>query len=680
VDSITFSEITDQTIYIDYQENTVSVINPLSNAGVNISVAGADVSIVSASPLMDITYVLSGSTTDGSFRFFSAKQAILQLNGVQITNGDGPAVNIQSKKPVYVSLRAGSSNHFWDGAVYAPAPVNGNGEEEDQKAAFFSEGQLIFSGSGTMEVTATGLEQHALASDDFISIESGTIRIHSSVNDGIHGKEGVYISGGETEVYASGDGIDGKSGPVGISGGTIGITVPGEDVKGLCTDSIMSITGGNIYITVDGDRSKGMRADQQLTITAGSVQVITSGQALLIPSGSGFDPSYCCAVSSDSTIEIYGGELVISGSGKGSKGIITDSDLMVYGGSIQIQLTGNGATYTNPTGETKAYHSTCISVNGDIFFSSGAIIIQNSGSAGKGITSDGDLLIGNGSSDPELQVTTTGSKITISSGGGWPNPTGVYDEAKAIRTDGIFTLKSGTVTINSADDAVKSTSSVWIEGGNMEVLNSYEAIESPFITIQNGNVRLIATDDGFNATHGNGGETNDGSLLSFNGGYIYVRSGSDGLDSNGNISMTGGTVVVHGPSGQPEVGMDVNGACTVSGGLMAISGSNSNMLQGPSTSSTQKSLIIKFSQVLSANTLFHIEDANGNSILDFAPSKNYYSIVYSSPVLSNGTYKIFSGGSCSGTMVDGLYSGGSYTAGTLRKTFTVSGSVTNVTF
>ena len=84
---------------------------------------------------------------------------------------------------------------------------------------------------------------------------------------------------------------------------------------------------------------------------------------------------------------------------------------------------------------------------------------------------------------------------------------------------------------------------------------------------------------------------------------------------------------------------------------------------------------------LSASTLFHMQDASGTNRLTFQPIRNYYSIVFSSSELLNGsTYSIYTGGTCTGTVSDGLYTGGTYSGGTFRKTFTIAGKVTNVNF
>ena len=156
-------------------------------------------------------------------------------------------------------------------------------------------------------------------------------------------------------------------------------------------------------------------------------------------------------------------------------------------------------------------------------------------------------------------------------------------------------------------------------------------------------------------------------------------SAGDPLDSNGSILMTGGNVVVHGPSSSPEVAIDYNGSFNVSGGFLIAAGPSSQMLQSPSTSSTQKSLQVTLKSALNAETIFRVEDANGNDIATFKPIRRYLTMVITSPLLVQGaTYKIYTGGASTGTTTNGLITGGTYTPGTLYSTFTVSSAVTKV--
>ncbi len=166
--------------------------------------------------------------------------------------------------------------------------------------------------------------------------------------------------------------------------------------------------------------------------------------------------------------------------------------------------------------------------------------------------------------------------------------------------------------------------------------------------------------------------------LYINGGYIYVDADGDGLDINGAIAMTGGTVLVNGPTENMNGALDYDGGFSLSGGFLVAAGS-AGMAQAPDGSSSQNSLLINLNGSLPAGTLIHIQNSAGEDILTFAATKQYQSIAFSSPELVNGeTYTVYYGGSSSGSLVDGLYQDGAYSAGTELTSFTVSGVVTMI--
>ena len=123
------------TVTISF-DNTVNISNPMADNGVSVQASGDQVTIISTAE--EIEYILSGSTANGMVKIYSDYKFKLTLNGLTITNPSGPAINIQSHKRVFVQLNEGTQNTLTDGSSYA---TNGS---EDQKAAFFSEGQLIF--------------------------------------------------------------------------------------------------------------------------------------------------------------------------------------------------------------------------------------------------------------------------------------------------------------------------------------------------------------------------------------------------------------------------------------------------------------------------------------------------------------------------------------------------------
>ena len=106
---------------------------------------------------------------------------------------------------------------------------------------------------------------------------------------------------------------------------------------------------------------------------------------------------------------------------------------------------------------------------------------------------------------------------------------------------------------------------------------------------------------------------------------------------------------------------------------------SAGMAQAPSESSSQPSVVANLSATMPAGTLVHIQNSAGEEILTFAPTKEYQSILFSTPELANGeTYNIYVGGSSTGTAIDGLYQDGTYTPGDLYTSFTISTMVTMI--
>jgi len=669
IDSLTFASSSANIVSITYDGQTVTVVNPLEGAGVAVEVVGADVIVRSTAGIDGITYALFGATTDGFFKIYSDADFALQLNGVQITNLDGPAINIQAHQEVTVELVDGTTTTLTDGVTYASPPGG-----EDQKAAFFSEGSLVFTASGSLTVHGRGSNQHGLASDDDVGVHGGSIVIQSAVKDGVHTNEGYFQQGGSVEIATSGsDGIDAGDGPVQISAGTLAILNQANDSDAIKCDGDLLISGGTVDLTVAGDQSKGLSA-VNVRLTGGTVTIETSGDVVLEPSGAGFDPSYCTAVRADDLVLLGGGQLTITTVGEAGRGISCNDDIIIQSGSMSVTSSGGGAAYTNELGERDAYHGPCLNADGDLVLRDGTVTLSHSGSGGKGIAGDGNLTIGTAGSSPTLQVTTTGTRIYISYG--------EYAEAKAVSVDSMIIIDNGELTISSADDALKAKYWLEVNGGLINIVNSVEGLESPNLFINGGEIHLQSTDDGLNATYGIDGEFNDGSILTISGGYVHLDAPTgDAIDSNGDLTIAGGTIIVHGPPSQPEVGVDVNGTFLVTGSFTVVSQINSFMLEVPSQSSTQRSVLLRTSQTISAGTLFHIEDTSGNSLVTFRPVRRYSAILFTSPDLTGGTtYRVYTGGTCTGVEQDGLYIGGTYTPGTLRTTFTSSGMVQVVNF
>jgi trimeric autotransporter adhesin len=128
--------------------------------------------------------------------------------------------------------------------------------------------------------------------------------------------------------------------------------------------------------------------------------------------------------------------------------------------------------------------------------------------------------------------------------------------------------------------------------------------------------------------------------------------------------------------------MDYNSTFNISGGLLIASGPNSgNMIQATSTSSSQYTVKATANALVTASTIFNIQDASGSSLVTFKPYRNAYYFIFSSPDIKNGSsYNIYTGGTSTGTYTNGLYVSGTYSGGTFKKNITITSKVTSVSF
>ncbi len=627
-DDITFEPNSKDTTFsnavvITFSGTTATVTNPFESSGVTSTINNGDVVVTSTIADTEINYVLSGIATEGSFKLYSDYKTTLVLNGVGIVNSDGPAINIQSGKKTSVNVLTGTTNKLIDGVTYTTS-------EEDQKGAFFSEGQLIFSGTGVLSVT--GKYKHGICSDDYISITQGNITIVSAASDGIHANDYFDMEAGTLTVTSSGDGIDCEEGYVNISGGNItvasiddGITASYDGTDAAITPYVQ-ITGAVIGVTTTGDKGNAIKSEGAILVNSNDA-------------------------------------IILSVSGKASKGFKSSGDFTITNGNANI-ITSGAAFYDTDDADIAA--SAGINCDGNFTMDAGTLTITSSGAGGKGISVDGMLTVNDGT----ININASGSDFTYSN---------QSSEAKGIKSNGAILVQGGSITISATDDGIKSEESIDVSGGEIVISKSTEGIEAPIITFSDGTISVVSSDDCTNATKGTGGESNDGSLLTFAGGTISLNSsGGDPIDSNGNVVMTGGNVIVQGPPSSPEVAIDYNGTFKISGGLLIASGPSGNMIQATSTSSTQHTALIKINGNVSANTLVNIQDASGNSLVTYAPIRNAYYFVFSSPALQSGaTYKVYSGGSVSGgTKTNGLTLGGTYSGGTQKGSFTINNALT----
>ena len=549
-DSITFdlqnpAQLGD-TVMVNYNGNTATVQNPFPSS-VFVTTSGAKVTISSIGT-SNIVYCLSGTAEPGRFEIESTATPTIVLNGVSLTNPTGKAMDLTCEDGIILKLADGTENQLCDGTG------------SDKKAALMCNNDLLVQGNGTL--TVTGLVQHAAKVKGQLNMTSGTIVVASSVTDGIHA-EGLLVQGGNINVLSCGDDaltseldayiyggnitITSSSDSINaisidstliVNGGTIDINITGNDAKCIKADKELTINGGTFILNHSGDVSKGIKSNRTITITDGDFTIVSSGNTVLETINGQNVPSYCTAIKGDTDINISGGtfNITLPTSNHGGKSISADGNITISGGTFDILTQGDGAAYT-VSGNTKdAYTSSCIKADGNMVISAGSFTLRSTGAGGKGISADGTLVLGtpNGSNnDLILNVTTTGNRITVTTGGGGPWGGGDYANPKAIKAEGVLTINSGTTTVTTTGT-----------GG--------EGLESKTqINIEGGQHYFKCYDDCINSS---------GKIFFNDGVTVCFSNGNDAVDSNagqaGAITIGNGVIFAYSTKGSPEEGLD----------------------------------------------------------------------------------------------------------------------------
>lgn len=347
------------------------------------------------------------------------------------------------------------------------------------------------------------------------------------------------------------------------------------------------------------------------------------------------------------------GQVVVDDENKGAITLIFDgvsltssTSAPIYikeAGSVEIVL-ADGSQNMLTDGAVYLYESPEDDEPNAALFSDDALTLSGNGSLSvtanfnDGITSKDSLLI-------------TGN-LTIS----------VTAADDGIRGKDTLTIDGGDLTISAEGDGLKSDNTVTLNDGTVNIVRSYEGVEAEYITINGGDISLTASDDGFNATSqadttattqgtgrggrggGFGGEAAGAFTLTINGGFVVINAQGDGLDSNGSIVMTGGTVIVQGTTANNNGAIDYNGTFTISGGDLIAVGS-AGMPQAPSNASTQHAVMVNFTSALPAATLITLRDSTGQALLSLTATKTFQSAVFSTPTLVEGeTYDVLVNG------------------------------------
>lgn len=261
-------------------------------------------------------------------------------------------------------------------------------------------------------------------------------------------------------------------------------------------------------------------------------------------------------------------------------GLSCDDELTIAGGTLSITAGGDAVKASPDTGDTENPDTTSL---GNVTISGGTLTLN---ATEDGIQADGDLTISGGT----FHVKTNGGHTTAL--------TDDSASCKGFKAGGALTVTGGTVNVDSADDALHASTDVTISGGTLtlatgddgvhadndlvigtkgasststpriNITASYEGLEGTTVTVYSGDIDVVASDDGVNAASSTLGERSDKYAISIAGGDLYIDAGSDGLDSNNDINITGGKVEVYGADAMMDAAIDYDGTFTLSGGTL----------------------------------------------------------------------------------------------------------------
>lgn len=619
VDSVTVASETfaDDNVLVKYNNNTadVYVAGNIANH-ITAQVTGARVAVMQdADVATEYTYTLQGTSASGCFYHAGAYKMTLALNGVNLTNPDSAAINIQNSKRIAVQLVDGTTNTLADGA------------NNTKKAAFLVKGHAEFAKGGSL--TITGNKKHALACNEYMEVKKtvGTITIVSAVADAINVAQYFQMNGGTINIQSCGDDgiqvdaedtanpeedghvlikggtltINGSAagtkcikaeGNIDIQGGTLTLKHTGipvwdtdkskiKEATGIGSDRNLTINGeaAVVNITMTGNGARGMKCDSTMTCTAGTIDINCSGADWAY---SNVDTSSVRCAKADYAFILNGGNLKVTTTKNEAIGVYSEGTALISGGTLTLNTYDHG-----------------IKSLGNMDITGGTINYTVTGPASKAVKCEGNLHItgGNisgtvsGGGETASDQTTAASaglkcdgNMVIDGGTFNLNATGAGD--KGINVDGTLTINDGNITVSTSGGRYGTTSGggyPWGGGGmdNSDTHSSPKGIRSEGnLTINGGTIKVTTTGGVSGSSSGGGmgpGQNETGaegieskSVMTINGGYIEINSYDDGLNCASNMYIKGGYVYVV-ATGNDAI--DSNGNMYLSGGYIFAAGS-----------------------------------------------------------------------------------------------------------
>ena len=653
-DSVSFSEDSAYT-YSDYElddsfdrQSAASITLSGSTAQSN----GSGVSINNATVTIskEGCYLISGELEDGQIIVDAGDSDKVQLvlDNASIHCSTGSAILVRNADNVKVTLAADSENELSDGTEYQT-------DDDNPDAALFSKDDLVINGSGSL--TVQGNYKHGIAGNDDLVITGGRLTVNS-LSHVLRGKDSVAILDGTFVLTSQKDGIQASN--------------TEDSTKGW-----VQIDGGNFTIQSSGD---GIQAETNLSIYDGSFTITSGGGAVNgadhtenrgggfgRPGGNRPDSANGQTSPEMPSQPAEGGQTPSEMPSQPAEGGQTPSEMPSQPAEGEQSSSGNESDYSELIFDPDDFDDTS--------------------------TDDSDTTV-------STKGIKAGNALLIQQG------TFVIDSADdAIHSNYSVTIDGGSFQLSSGDDGIHAEAYLNINGGTTTIAESYEGLEAAQIHISGGTTQVSSSDDGLNATGGSSFELVDGLLvlkdisssdteqtfggrggmfevedncdITISGGNLTVTtSNGDGIDSNGSLNVSGGTVLVFGSSSGGEGALDYTGSSSISGGTLVALGS-SGMAQSMEPDDSHATLMVTWDEVQPAGTRLTLCTQQGEILCSLQSTNSFQTAVISTDSLSAGQeVSLYTGGTVNSDSQ--LLTMGTLSDGELLCEVTLAEGVTNI--
>lgn len=581
-------------------------------------------------------YTVTGLLSEGQIVVNADDNAeiTIVLNGTSITCSNGSPIYIKNADNVKIKSEENTYNCIVDARTEADDNSD-NSSSENGNAAIYAACDLKLVGKGALSVT--GNYNNGIQSKDDISIKNVTIKVNA-VNNAIKGNDEVAIESGEIiAISRKGDGIKtsnislsskGKQkGNVIISGGNIDIYAACDGIDAAYGVNVSGDGNLNIYTDTYSDYSEAVAADNSgSSANSSGSSISTPDSSASNPGSSNQNQGSSSKSSSNATMMTYITTANTDNQNNSRVGTPPDMNNAQNNGNMGNPPDMNNSS-SNP-GMKGNFGGGNRAANGMPGNNSSGNSSKKSYST-KGIKAESEINI----SGAAINISSTDDGIHANS------DSGVLETGEDGK--GIISISGGTITISTGDDGIHADKELNITDGYINVLTSYEGLEAITINISGGQIFVYAADDGINACTGDGTST---PLINITGGYVDVTTGSgdtDGIDSNGSYTQSGGMVFVKGgsSSGQVSGSIDVDGNITITGGTCIALG---GICETPVNSVNA----YVFSSVSFNTGSYSVKDSSGNEIISFTLNNSYSNgWICASALTTNTEYTLYCDGS-----------------------------------